>query len=366
MTPYLLTFAVAVLLAFGLTPLARPWTKARRLRHGRSRAANLHETPRVGGLAIFFAFCLTPFIAAVLSTPVAFIVDPKWQAILGLCGAAFLIFLLGYLDDGRELTWAVKGAGIVAAALVLYSLGYRLGEVSLPGGGTLHLGPFDLPATLLWVFLITNAVNFLDGHDGVAGGVTALAAGALAVIAADLDHGLVAVLFAALAGATVGFLPFNFPAASKQLGDSGALLLGFLLAALSISGFVDETGRVPLYIPLIALGVPVLDTALAFGRRLLDGRHPFHADEDHVHHRMARVLGMRPRPLALALYAYSLLFAVAALVLHLLRGTSWALLTIPITGALVLAFMLRLGYHDTLWQSRGVRRLRGLPALTKR
>lgn len=358
MTPYLLTSALAVLLGFGLTPLTRWHSGERRLRHGRSRATPTLDKPRVGGLIIFAAFCSAPFLAAVLSADVAALVEPKWRAIAGLCGAAFLVFLLGYLDDMRELTWAAKMGGLVAAALVLYTLGYRLGDVSLPGGGTFHLGPLDLPVTVLWILLVTNAVNLIDGHDGVAAGVAVLAAAALAFVAADLDHGLVAVLFAALAGSVAGFLPFNFPAASKHLGDSGALLLGMLLAALSISGFVDETGRVPLYIPIVALGVPLLDTGLAFTRRLLNGRHPFHGDEDHVHHRLARVLGMRPRPVALALYAYSGLFALCALVLHFLRGTNWTPLMIPVLLVLVLAFILRLGYHQTLWQSRGVRHLR--------
>ena len=364
MTSYLLTFLVAAVLGFGLTPLVRWQTAPRRFRHGRTRPQPVWDKPRVGGLIIFAAFCLAPFLAALLSERVAEWVEPKWREIAGLCAAAFLVFLLGYLDDMRELSWSAKASGMVAAALVLYSLGYRLGDVSLPGGGTWHLGWLDLPATLLWIFLVTNAVNLIDGHDGVAAGITVLAAATLGFIAADLDHGLVAILFAALAGAVAGFLPFNFPAASKHLGDSGALLLGVLLAALSISGFVDETGRVPLYIPIVALGVPLLDTGLAFARRLLNGRHPFHGDEDHVHHRMARLLGMRPRPVALALYAYSLLFALVAAALYKLRGTEWAPLAAPVIVLLVLAFVVRLGYHDTLWQSRGIRRLRrrGRPA----
>ena len=362
MTSYLLTFCLAVALAFGLTPFTRSHTRERRLRHGRVRRAPGGEKPRVGGLVIFAAFCLAPFVAAAVSGDVAALVEPKWRAIAGLCAASFLVFLLGYLDDVRELAWQPKAGGLLAAALLLYLLGYRLGDISLPGGVSWHLGVLDLPATLLWIFLVTNAVNLIDGHDGVAAGVAVLAAASLAFIAADLNHPLVGILFAALAGAVLGFLPFNFPAASKFLGDSGALLLGFLLAALSISGFVDETGRIPLYIPVVALGVPLLDTGLAFTRRLLNGRHPLVGDEDHVHHRMTHLLGMQPRPVALMLYAYSLLFAVTAFMLHHLRGTAWVWLSVPITGGLALAFVLRLGYHTTLWQSRGVRRLRRVAA----
>src|SRR5205823_6908797 len=135
---------------------------------------------------------------------------------------------------------------------ILYALGYRLGDVTLPGGASISLGLLDLPATVVWIWLVTNAVNLIDGHDGVAAGVTGLTAGAMALVAWDLNHILVAILFASLAGSVAGFLPFNFPAASRFLGDSGAQLLGFLLAALAISGFVDETGRIPLYIPVVA------------------------------------------------------------------------------------------------------------------
>jgi UDP-GlcNAc:undecaprenyl-phosphate GlcNAc-1-phosphate transferase len=181
----------------------------------------------------------------------------------------------------------------------------------------------------------------------------------MAVIAWDLDHFLVTILFASLAGAVVGFLPFNFPAASRFLGDSGAQLLGFLLAALAISGFVDETGRIPLYIPVVALGVPLLDIGLAFSRRLLNGQHPLHGDLDHIHHRIERMLGFGPKRLALSLYGFSALFAAAAIGLHALRGTLWVGLIAALVVALVVAFMVRLDYHATLYHSAGVRRIRG-------
>src|SRR5262249_14103461 len=126
MTPYLLTFGLAVVLALGVTPLARHHSGERRLRHGRTRAVAA-EKPRVGGLIIFAAFCAAPFLAAQLSETAAAIVEPKWREIVGLCAVAFLVFLLGYLDDVRELAWPAKSFGLLAAALLLYTLGYRLG-----------------------------------------------------------------------------------------------------------------------------------------------------------------------------------------------------------------------------------------------
>lgn len=358
MTPYLLTFAVGAALALGITPALRLRAGAGTQRSQTSLRIRPPEKARVGGLVIFTAFALTPFIAAAVSPTVSDYVLPKWREIVGLLAAAFLVSSLGYLDDVREIGWLQKSGGQIAAGVILYALGYRLGDVSLPGGGSLALGPLDLPATVLWIWLVSNAVNLIDGHDGVAAGVTALTAGAMALVAWDLDHFLVAILFAALAGAVAGFLPFNFPNASRFLGDSGAMLLGFLLAALAISGFVDETGRIPLYIPTIALGVPLLDIGLAFSRRLLDGRHPFHADLDHVHHRIERMLGFGPRRLALSLYAFSGMFALAAVGLHALRGTPWVGLIGLGLLLLVGTFVWRLQYHLTVLDSLTVRRVR--------
>lgn len=359
MIPYLLTFVAGALLALLLTPSLRLRAGGGMQRSQIAGRIRPPEKPRVGGLIIFCAFALAPFAAALLSPAIADVVLPKWRAIAGLVATSFVVFLFGYLDDIREIGSWQKTSAQVAAGTILYALGYRLGDVSLPGGFALHLGLLDLPATVAWVWLVTNAVNLIDGHDGVAAGVTALTAAAMAVVAWDLNHLLVTVLFASLAGAVAGFLPFNFPSASRFLGDSGAQLLGFLLAALAISGFVDETGRIPLYIPVVALGVPLLDIGLAFSRRLLDGRHPFSADLDHVHHRIARMLGFGPRRLALSIYAFSALFAVAALLLHALRGTVWVAVIAGVLLVLVTSFAWRLAYHQTIFNSLTVRRLRG-------
>jgi UDP-GlcNAc:undecaprenyl-phosphate/decaprenyl-phosphate GlcNAc-1-phosphate transferase len=358
LTPYLLTFALALSFAVGITPLVRLRAGGGRQRSQTAERVRGVEKPRIGGLVIFAAFALTPFVAAALSDTVADFVLPKWREIAGLLGAAFLVSLLGYIDDVYELGPLQKSGGQIAAGVILYALGYRLGDITLPGGVDFTFGPLDLPATIFWLWLVSNAVNLIDGHDGVAAGVTALTAGSMALVAWNLDHFLVTILFASLAGAVAGFLPFNFPSASRFLGDSGALLLGFLLGALSISGFVDETGRIPLYIPIVALGVPLLDIGLAFSRRLLNGRHPFSADMDHLHHRIERMLGFGPRQLALSLYGFSALFALAAIGLHALRGTLWVGAIIAAMLTLVAAFVLRLEYHQTIAESLTVRRIR--------
>jgi UDP-GlcNAc:undecaprenyl-phosphate GlcNAc-1-phosphate transferase len=237
------------------------------------------------------------------------------------------------------------------AAAGLYAGGFRVGEMTLPGGGTMELGLLDAPLTVLWLVFMTNAMNLIDGQDGVAAGIAALVGGTMAYIAYDLDHELIALLFATLAGASFGFVQLNLPPARRLLGDSGAYFLGFALAGLSVAGFVDTTGRVPLYIPVVALGLPVLDTSVSFLRRVLDGRNPMSADADHFHHRMQYLLHLRPLQIAFATYALTALFCVAALLLHNWYKTVGS----AVVGAVVLAFALTLvvllGYVRTMWGS---------------
>jgi UDP-GlcNAc:undecaprenyl-phosphate GlcNAc-1-phosphate transferase len=234
---------------------------------------------------------------------------------------------------------------------VLYLCGYHVGEMTFPGGGTVKLHAADPFVTVLWIVLVTNAINLIDGRDGVASGIGVLVSATMSYVAWDLGHDLIALLFAALAGASLGFIPFNLPSARRLLGDSGAYFLGFAVAGLSIAGFVDTTGRVPLYIPLVALGLPVLDAGLAFVRRFLDRHHPFHYDEDHMHHRIERLFGMRPLSVTLASWAITAVFCFAAVLLHFWYKSVGS----AVVGAAVVAFaiglLVVLGYITTLWNS---------------
>jgi UDP-GlcNAc:undecaprenyl-phosphate GlcNAc-1-phosphate transferase len=202
-------------------------------------------------------------------------------------------------------------------------------------------------------------MNLIDGHDGVAAGLSAMVAATTAYVAWDLDHDLIAMLFAALAGASLGFVPFNLPPARRFLGDSGAYFLGFTLAALSVAGSVDSTGRVPLYIPVVALGLPVLDTLVAFLRRMLDGRHPFLADQDHFHDRASRLFGLAPIQVTLLAYATTAVFCLGALLLYAWYKEVGS----AVVGGFVIAFAAALvgilGYGATIWNSARVLSLRG-------
>ncbi len=338
--------------------IALPLTFAVRFPTKPGRDARTAHIPRIGGFPIVTAFFLAPLVVAPFSADARAFLQDDWPQFvaLGVCGGA--VFILGQRDDFRDIDFRVKFAVQFGAAVALYVAGYRVGEMTLPGNGTVDLGWLDPVVTVLWIVLITNAMNLIDGHDGVAAGVSALVSATVAYVAWDLGHDLIAMLFAALAGACLGFVPLNLPRARRFLGDGGAYFLGFTIAGLSVAGAVDSTGRVPLYIPIVALGLPVLDTVVAYLRRWLNGNHPFKADQDHFHDRAVR-LGLKPLHVTLLAYALTAVFCAAALGLHAWYKEAGS----AVVGAAVLAFafvlVVVLGYASTMWNSARVLSLRG-------
>jgi UDP-GlcNAc:undecaprenyl-phosphate GlcNAc-1-phosphate transferase len=347
------TAAAAFAVALPLTWLLRLPTK-------RGRRGEL--MPRIGGLSILAGFVAAPFLMAAFSEQAREFVNGDRQQflMLGVCGG--IVCAMGARDDFRDLDWRFKLATHVLAALALYLSGIRVERMTLPGGEAVALGVFDPVVTVGWVVLVTNAVNLVDGRDGVAAGMAAMVSGTMSYIAWDLGHDLIAMLFAGLFGASVGFLPFNIGRARRFLGDSGAYFLGFTIAGLSVAGALDETGRVPLYIPLVALGLPVLDTVVAFLRRFLDGRHPMHADFDHFHDRIERMFGLSGVRVTLAVYALTAVFCGCALLAH-----AWykSVGSAVVSGAVVafgVGLVLVLGYGHTMWNSARVLAWRGRAA----
>ncbi len=311
------------------------------------------RAPPLGGIAFLLAFAVAPFIAAAVSDRAAEYFDPKRGDFAGYLGAVALVFATGLVDDWRAIRPWQKFAGQLVAGVAVYAAGYQLEVIAFPWGGSLDLGSFALPATLVWVVFFTNALNLVDGKDGVATGVGVLAAATIAAVAANTHHPAVALLCVGLAGAGLGFLPFNLPSASLILGDSGALVFGFVLATLSIRGATGIEQSVFVSVPILAMGFPVLDTVLSFARRVLDGRNPFFGDVDHIHHRL-EALDLGPRVVLVALYGLSALFAGAALATHYI-GSLAAEALIFAGLALVVAIVLgRLGYLVSLWNSRRV------------
>lgn len=268
--------------------------------------------PRTGGVAIFVGF-----VAAVL---VRLLGEWRWgwhpaltrsdAPVAGLVASVALMFAVGLLDDIFELKPGQKLAGQIAAAAVAYAAGIRIAFVGDPfGGGLLLLGVLSLPVTLFWMVGFANVINLIDGLDGLAAGVVAIASVSLLVLAEQSNQLLAAVLAAALVGACLGFLRFNFSPASIFMGDSGALFLGFVLACISLLGVMKSVAAITLVVPLLIIGVPVFDTFSAIVRRSRHGRPIQEADKGHIHHRLLG-RGFSQRQTVLIIYVWSVALAV--------------------------------------------------------
>jgi UDP-GlcNAc:undecaprenyl-phosphate GlcNAc-1-phosphate transferase len=348
-----LALAIALLAGIALHALCR--TVRVRALFGATRGPS--EKPRWGGTSIFLAFAVAPFLASAVSPEASHLFTPKIGDFLGFLGACTLVFAIGLFDDWKVTTWKQKLLGQVAAASAVYAAGYRIDSFGLPWGPNVDLWFLGPVVTVLWVLFFTNSINLIDGRDGVAGGVTVFAAVALAQVASHGEHTTVALLLMALTGGVLGFLLFNLPPATAYLGDSGALLLGFVLGSLSIRASTGPTESIFVAVPLVALGFPLLDTALAVVRRAADARHPLVGDLDHIHHRLERA-GLGPRGLLATVYVLSGLFSGAAVILHYVDSVVVEAALFLALLALVGVILTTLGYLLSLWNSAAAVRLR--------
>lgn len=289
-----------------------------------ARRVNIKPMPTMGGLAIFIAFNFSTFVLLREQFPT----HELFSVFLAEC----IIILTGIIDDIRELSPKAKLAGILAAALVIYFLaGIRMNEVTLPFIGSFQLGWWSLPITIIWIIAITNAVNLIDGLDGLATGVSIIALftmGIMAYFFLNMTNVYVAIWIFAMVAALVGFLPHNFHPASIFLGDTGSLFIGFMMAVFSLKGLKNVT-FVTLLMPVVIMGVPITDTVYAILRRLLNKKPIMQADKHHLHHRLMQ-LGLSHRQTVLVIYGLSLVFAFISLLYPL--STLWGsvLLTIGV------------------------------------
>jgi UDP-GlcNAc:undecaprenyl-phosphate GlcNAc-1-phosphate transferase len=327
---YVLVAIVAAGVTYLLTPVARlaaiAWGAVAK---PRDRDVHAVATPRMGGVALFAGLCAAMFVAARLpALSTAFVSGPEipWVVVSGLA-----ICLLGALDDRFELDSLTKLAGQVLAVGIMVTLGgVQLATFYVPWGdnGTVSLGEdLGIPVTILLTVLTINAVNFIDGLDGLAAGVTAIAALAFFVFSYHLgSKGFLDIaaaptlLTAALAGACIGFLPHNFFPARIFMGDSGSMLVGLMLSAVTTTAatnadpqvFSKSFGAIPLALPLLipclVLVVPLADLSLAVIRRLRRGQSPFAPDKEHLHHRLLE-LGHSHRRAVGLLYYWTALIA---------------------------------------------------------
>lgn len=297
MTVYLLVFAGALVLAIGGTPLARLLAPRLGLMDRPSaRKVHVRPVPRLGGIAIYLAV-----LAAAVFVGERYNFTQFGSIVVGATGMSFL----GLVDDRWGLRPLVKMLGQILAALLLYATGIYV--------GTLHHPLLNLVTTVLWVGYVTNALNLLDNMDGLAGGTAAIAAAFFALMCAFSGQYLVGALSVAVLGACLGFLFYNLNPASVFMGDSGALFLGFVLAAVGIKlRFPDNVTFVTWMVPVLVLGLPIFDTTLVLVSRLRRGLNPLiHPGKDHLSHRLVAA-GMTSREAVLTLYVVSFVLGLLA------------------------------------------------------
>ncbi len=344
MTTIVAIFLISFVVSLTLTPIVRD-TALKKGWVDSPCQRKIHTVciPRIGGVVIFFAFFL-PFLGSLFySTLVLEMLDMNRRIISLLIGSA-LIFGMGLFDDICNLKAGTKLLVQILVALIVYYGGIRIQAVTVPGAGHWTLGALSLPATIFWFLLIINAVNLVDGLDGLAAGVTFFASLILLFLCVADNRLFIAMGFSALCGSTLGFLRYNFNPASIFMGDSGSYFLGYMYAALGILGSVKSQATVAVLIPVIALGVPLMDTILSPIRRFIKGDRLFQPDKDHLHHRLMK-LGLTHRGAVLTLYAFSVILGVVALVLVNVKDDRAAM----ILGVIAVAFFFgirKLGYLE--------------------
>jgi UDP-GlcNAc:undecaprenyl-phosphate GlcNAc-1-phosphate transferase len=275
--------------------------------------------PRLGGVGIYLAFNL-PFLGFLFyRNRISDFLFSDIRQFLGLLICSTLILGLGIYDDIKGANAQKKLTVQTIAAMILFFFGFGIQRISNPFGNGIYLGWLSLPVTVVWLVGLSNAFNLIDGIDGLASGVAFFAASALLAVALFFGNIVPSLFTAALAGATLGFLRYNFNPAKIFMGDSGSLFLGFTIGAISIHGSAKAHAAVAILIPVVALGLPIMDTLLAVARRVYRGFPIPTADKEHIHHKLIQY-GFSHRRAALILYCFCIILSFLAVLLCISSG----------------------------------------------
>lgn len=312
------TFALACVVALIATPVVRGLAHHYGMLDQPSER-KIHEVPvpRLGGVAMAIGFGVAIVIALMVSPTLGSTSGLRPNHAPAILAVVGVLFVVGLVDDLRGMRPLVKLGLQVATAVLAWALGLRLEALHL-ANGTIGLGLVSLPITIIWIVGVLNAINLIDGLDGLAAGVALTVLGAFGLIAAVDRMDPTLPIIAATAGAAVGFLAYNLHPASIIMGDTGAMFLGFVIAAVGIS--LTQEGTVPSapWVPIVALGLPLADMGWAIIRRTASGGSFFVADRGHIHHNLLRA-GLSQRDAMLLLTAVSAGLALLAVVLGRVR-----------------------------------------------
>jgi len=333
-------FTISAILAMLFVPLMRPLSfKVGALDRGKGRRVHKGIVPRLGGIGIFLAF-LIPFAF--------FLTRGVWgefhEKMVGILIASTVVMLMGAYDDIRGATIRNKLIAEAVAALIIYAWGISITVITNPFGGSIALGWLSLPLTVLWIIIVTNAINLIDGLDGLAAGTGVFICAAFFLLPGTDFH--LQLTYVILAGALLGFLRYNFPPASIFMGDSGSLFLGFFLGATSVLSSRKATAVVTIMIPIMAFSLPLMDMFYAVLRRYYRGLPLGEADKEHIHHKLLE-RGFSKRKVLFLLYAVniSLLLLVLFIVTQQTRIDFLVIFFLVILSIVGLRF---LGYIEFL------------------
>lgn len=318
-TRLILAFFTAAITVLVVTPFIMKLA----VRIGATDKPNLRKVhqnimPRLGGLAIFIGVAAGFFVSGLYT-----------QRITGITVGALLIIIIGILDDVYELSAKVKLIGQIIVASVVVSTGLTIDFISIPFIDKYNLGILAIPVTIFWIVAITNAINLIDGLDGLAAGISAIVIATIGIMAGLAGKVMILSLALILLGSIIGFLFYNFYPAKIFMGDTGALFLGYSISILSLLGLYKSVTLFSFVVPIIILGVPIFDTTFAIIRRLVNKQSIVAPDKSHLHHRIL-AFGISHRNTVLIIYGFGILFSVSAVMFT--SATLW--------GSLLIIFLL--------------------------
>ncbi len=308
----LLALAVAFLISFSSTPTVIALANKINALDVPKDERRVHKKPipLIGGLAIFYGFVISVLCFAVID-----------YETMGILIGATIMVTVGVVDDMRDLSAKTKLLFQIIAAGIVVFFGVDMGYIANPlsawfGPEYIDLGLWSIPLTMVWIIGVTNAVNLIDGLDGLAVGISSIASVALLSLTIVSQNLNAAIITAALAGAGFGFLPYNFNPAKIFMGDTGSTFLGFVLACISVQGIMKMYAVISFAVPLLILGLPIFDTLLAITRRMLTGKPIMAPDRGHLHHRLLD-MGFSQRQTVTILYTLTSILCLTAVVMSL-------------------------------------------------
>lgn len=323
MTVYVWAFVIALIVTYICTPLVRTLAvKIGAIDAPDARKVHQVSIPRLGGLAIYIGYMVSLLYSV-----------KDISSVKGLLIGSVILVAVGIWDDVKQIGPKTKLLGQIVAALMLPIFDNAIHFISI-GDHMLYLEYLSIPLTVFWIVGFTNIVNLIDGLDGLAAGISLIACIAICIVTLQMGQADLACITLALAGAACGFLRYNFNPAKIFMGDTGSMLLGYTMAAISVMGSVKTAATVGLVVPVIVLGLPILDTLFAIVRRRINGRPVFQPDKGHLHHRLL-AMGLTQKQAVLLMYAITAVLGCVSIVAAKANFTIGLLLVVLILCACV-------------------------------